>query len=55
MVELKQLHKQLEAKDEEKAKAEQTAYNVGMTKAVESLIAQLRDVEPFAWGCGVKP
>ena len=44
MVELKQLHKQLEAKDEKKAKAEQVAYDVGMTKAAKSLIAQLRDI-----------
>ena len=44
MVELKQLHKQLGAKDDEKAKAEQAAYDAGMTKAVESLTAQLRDV-----------
>ena len=44
MVELKQLNKQLEAKEAEKAQAEQAAYDAGMTKAVESLIAQLRDV-----------
>lgn len=44
MVELKQLQKQLEAKDAEKAKAEQTVYDAGMTKMAESLTAQLRDV-----------
>ena len=44
VVELKQLNKQLEAKEAEKAQAEQAAYDAGMTKAVESLIAQLRDV-----------
>ena len=48
MVELKQLQKQLqkqlEAKDAKKAKAEQVAYDAGMTKTAESLIAQLRDV-----------
>ena len=44
MVELKQLQKQLEAKDAEKAKAEQAAYDAGMTKTTESLTAQLRDV-----------
>ena len=44
MVELKQLQKQLEAKDAEKVKVEQTAYNAGMTKTAESLTAQLRDV-----------
>ena len=46
MVELKQLQKQLKAKDTKKAKAEQAAYDAGMTKMVESLTAQLRDV---AW------
>lgn len=44
MVELKQLQKQLEAKDDEKAKAKQTVYDAGMTKMAESLTAQLRDV-----------
>ena len=44
MVELKQLQKQLKAKDAEKVKVEQTAYNAGMTKTAESLTAQLRDV-----------
>lgn len=44
MVELKQLQKQLEAKDAEKAKAEQVAYDVGMTKMAESLTTQLKDV-----------
>ena len=44
MVELKQLHKYLDAKDDEKAKAEQAAYDAGMTKAVKRLTAQFRDV-----------
>lgn len=44
VVELKQTKKQLEEKEAEKAKAEQAAYGAGMTKAVESLTAQLRDV-----------
>ena len=39
MVELKQLQKQLKAKDAEKAKAEQAAYDVGMTKMAKSLTA----------------
>ena len=34
----------MEAKDEKKAKVEQVAYDVGMTKAAKSLIAQLRDI-----------
>ena len=38
------MQKQLEAKDAEKAKAEQTVYDAGMTKMAESLTAQLRDV-----------
>ena len=44
MVELKQLQKQLEAKDAEKVKVEQTAYNAGMTKTAKSLTVQLKDV-----------
>ena len=44
MVEQKQLQKQLKAKDAEKAKAEQAAYDVGMTKMAKSLTAQLKDV-----------
>lgn len=44
MVELKQLQKQLEAKDAEKAKAEQVAYDASMTKTTKSLTAQLMDV-----------
>ena len=38
------MQKQLETKDAKKAKAEQVAYDVGMTKAAKSLIAQLRDI-----------
>ena len=34
----------MEAKEAEKAEAEQVAYDVGMTKAAKSLTAQLRDV-----------
>lgn len=37
VVELKQTKKQLEAKDKEKAEAEQVAYNVGIKKIAESL------------------
>ena len=44
VVELKQLQKQLQAKDVKKAKAEQAAYDVGMTKMAESLTVQLKDV-----------
>ena len=44
MVGLKQLQKQLETKDAEKAKAEQAAYDTGMTKTAESLTTQLRDI-----------
>ena len=44
MVELNQLHKYLEAKDDEKTKAKQAAYDAGMTKTAKSLTAQLRDV-----------
>lgn len=36
--------KELEAKDAEKAKAEQAAYDVRMTKTTQSLAAQLRDI-----------
>ena len=39
IVELKQLHKQLETKEAEKAKTEQVAYDAGMTKTAESLTA----------------
>lgn len=46
MVELKQLQKQLKAKDAEKAKAEQAAYNASMTKTTESLTAQRCRVKP---------
>ena len=38
-VKVKQLHKQLEAKDTDKAKAEQAAYDTGMTKTT-----QLKDI-----------
>lgn len=34
----------MEEKDVEKAKAQQTAYDAGMTKAVDSLTTQFRDV-----------
>ena len=44
VVELKQANKQLETKEKEKAEAKQAAYDAGMTKTVESLTAQLRDV-----------
>lgn len=44
MVKLKQTKKQLEAKEAEKSQAKQAAYDTGMTKVVESLTAQLRDV-----------
>ena len=44
VVELKQLNKQSEAKEAEKAQAKQAAYDEGMTKAAVSLIAQLCDV-----------
>ena len=44
VVELKQLNKQLKAKEAEKAQAEQVAYDAGMIKAAKSLTAQLRDV-----------
>ena len=46
MEKTKQQQKQLEDKDCERAKAEQAAYNAGMTKTTQSLTAQLRDV---AW------
>lgn len=36
--------KELEAKDAEKAKAEQAAYDVGMTKTTQSLATQLQDI-----------
>ena len=39
MVKVKQQHKQLEAKDAEKAMAEQAAYDTGMTKTAQSLTA----------------
>ena len=41
VVELKQTKKQLEA---EKSQAEQATYDASMTKATESLTAQLKDV-----------
>ena len=44
IVELKQANKQLETKEKEKAEAKQVAYDVRMTKAADSLTAQLRDV-----------
>ena len=44
VLELKQIKKQLETKEAEKAKVEQAAYDAGMTKEVESLTSQLRDV-----------
>ena len=44
MVELKQLQKQLKAKDVEKAKVEQADYDSGMTKTAQSLTSQLRDI-----------
>ena len=44
MEKIKQQHKRLKDKDAEKAKAEQVAYDAGMTKTSQSLNAQLRDV-----------
>ena len=44
MVKFKQQQKQLEAKDAEKAKAEQVAYNASKTKTTQSLTTQLQDV-----------
>ena len=44
MEKTKQQQKQLEDKDCERAKAEQAAYNAGMTKTTQSLIAQFKDV-----------
>ena len=44
VVELKQLNKQLEAKEAEKAQAKQADYDASTTKAAVSLIAQLCDV-----------
>lgn len=44
VVELKQTQQQLEAKEQEKAEAEQAAYDISMKKTAESLTAQLRDV-----------
>ena len=44
VVEHKQTMKKLDDKAAEMAKAKKVAYNVGMTKIVESFIAQLRDV-----------
>ena len=44
VVELKQANKQLEIKEKEKVEAEQAAYDDGMTKAMESLTAQLKDI-----------
>ena len=44
VVELKQLNKQLEAKEAKKAQAEQAAYDASITKTAESLTAQLYDV-----------
>lgn len=44
MEKTKQQRKQLEDKDAEKAKAEQAAYDAGITKTSQSLTAQLRDV-----------
>ena len=41
MVKVKQQQKQLEAKDIEKAKAEQVAYDASMTKTAQSLTTQL--------------
>lgn len=38
------MQKQLETKDAKKAKAEQVAYDAGMTKTAESLTAQLKVV-----------
>ena len=39
MVKAKQQQKQLEAKDAERAKAKQDAYDAGMTKIAQSLTA----------------
>ena len=39
MVKVKPQQKQLEVKDAEKAKAEQAAYDAGMTKTTQSLTA----------------
>lgn len=45
MVKVKQQQNQLEAKDAEKAKAKQAAYDAGgMTKTAQSLTAQLKDI-----------
>ena len=44
MVKLKQQQKQLKAKDVEKAKAKQVAYDAGITKNAQSLTAQLWDI-----------
>ena len=44
MVKFKQQQKQLEAKEAEKAKAEQAAYNASKTKTTRSLTTQLQDV-----------
>ena len=44
VVELKQTKKQLETKEAEISQAEHAAYDAGMTKAAESLTAQLREV-----------
>lgn len=41
--------KELEGKDAERVKAEQAAYDVGMTKTAQSLIAQLWDVTQAFW------
>lgn len=41
MIQVKQQQQQLEAKDAEKAKAEQVAYDMGMTKITQSLTGQL--------------
>ena len=41
---IKLQQKELEGNDAEKAKAEQVAYDAGMTKTTQSLTAQLRDV-----------
>ena len=44
MEKTKQQQKLLKDKDAERAKAEQAAYDAGMTKTTQSLTAQLRDV-----------
>ena len=44
VVELKQVNKQLETMEKEKVEAKQAAYDAGMTKAVESLTIQLKDI-----------